>query len=62
MPRWFKVTAISVVLLIVAVVVVMNIAGDDHGPGRHTPGDHGDESAEPSQQPGDHVSPQDAHG
>lgn len=37
-PRWVKVSAIIAAVLIVGVVLVMALAGGDHGPGRHTPG------------------------
>ena len=42
MPRWVKVMGIVALLVVVAVVVLMAVAGGDHGPGRHLPG--GDKS------------------
>lgn len=35
MPRWVKILAIVLVTVLAALVVVMLIVGDDHGPGRH---------------------------
>jgi hypothetical protein len=36
-PTWVKVSLI-VAVVVIGVVVVMAIAGGDHGPGRHLPG------------------------
>lgn len=38
MPRWVKVSAITVGVLVLLVVGVMLIGGGDHGPGRHGAG------------------------
>lgn len=35
MPRWVKALAIGALIVIAAVVIVMLLAGGDHGPGRH---------------------------
>jgi hypothetical protein len=36
MPRWVKVSEITVIVLILLVVVLLLIGADgDHGPGRH---------------------------
>ena len=37
-PRWLKVSAVVVVLLILLVLAVSFIAGIEHGPGLHGPG------------------------
>jgi hypothetical protein len=39
-PRWVKVSAIVVGLLIVIVVAMVILGGGNHGPGRHSPGMH----------------------
>jgi hypothetical protein len=36
-PRWVKVGGIVALLMIVLVVLVMAVAGGDHGPMRHIP-------------------------
>ncbi len=38
MPRWVKLSLILVAVLVLLVVIVMFIAGGDHGPSRHAPG------------------------
>ena len=44
-PRWIKVLAI-LVGIVVLVVIVMLLIGGEHGPGRHLPsGDSGTETA-----------------
>jgi hypothetical protein len=35
MPRWVKVSALAVAVLVVALIVVMLAIGGEHGPGRH---------------------------
>jgi hypothetical protein len=35
-PRWVKVSGL-IALALILVVVIMLIAGGDHGPGRHSP-------------------------
>jgi hypothetical protein len=35
-PRWVKVSAAVVVVLLVALVLVMALTGGEHGPGLHT--------------------------
>lgn len=35
-PRWVKVSALVVSIVVVALVLVMLAAGGEHGPGRHT--------------------------
>lgn len=37
-PRWVKVSGLIVALVVVAVVLIMALAGGEHGPGRHLPG------------------------
>ena len=36
-PRWVKLAAIASVVLVLVVVLVMALAGGEHGPMRHTP-------------------------
>ena len=56
-PRWVKVSA-AVVLVVVALAVVLLVAGrGDHGPGRHAPSG-GDA---PSGETRDHTPPSGAH-
>ena len=50
-PRWVKVLGILAAVL-VAVVLVMALAGGDHGPRRHLPGNDG---------PAEHTSPPGGH-
>ena len=38
-PRWVKVSAIIAAVVVVVIVVVALVAGGEHGPGRHLPGD-----------------------
>ena len=40
-PRWVKVSGIIAIAAIAVLVVVMALAGGDHGPGRHLPGGGG---------------------
>jgi len=35
MPRWVKVSALVVAVLVVALILVMLAIGGEHGPGRH---------------------------
>ena len=35
MPRWVKVSGIIAIVLAAAVVAVLLLGGDEHGPGRH---------------------------
>lgn len=37
-PRWVKTAGIVAAVVIVLGVIVMALAGGDHGPGRHVPG------------------------
>jgi hypothetical protein len=48
MPRWVKVSAIvvGVLILLVVVLALTGVLGGQHGPGRHIPGD---------QMPGNHT-------
>ena len=39
-PRWVKVSALVAAVLIAVVVLMMVVGGGDHGPGRHTGGNH----------------------
>jgi hypothetical protein len=41
MPLWVKVFGLVLGVLVIAVVVVLLVAGGEHGPGRHLPGGHG---------------------
>jgi hypothetical protein len=34
-PRWVKMSALVVAVLVVALVIAMLLAGGEHGPGRH---------------------------
>lgn len=45
MPRWVKVSALVVGLVVALAVAVMLISGGEHGPGRHT-GDDASPAAE----------------
>lgn len=47
-PKWVKVS-LAAVLVLLAVVVVMAIAGGEHGPGRHLPGS-GERRTPPAEQ------------
>jgi hypothetical protein len=38
LPGWVKVSGIVVAILVMALIVIMLIAGGDHGPGRHATG------------------------
>ena len=58
LPRWVLVLAITGAALVLAVVAILLIAGDDHGPSRHTPGN---EPAE-VEEPGSHAPPDGGHG
>jgi hypothetical protein len=41
-PRWVKVFGITVIVVVLLVVAMMFLVGEEHGPGRHTPaGDAG---------------------
>jgi len=42
MPRWVKVSGITVavLLLLVAILAITGVLGGQHGPGRHLPGGH----------------------
>ena len=40
MPRWAKVTALVAAALVALLVVMVVVGGGDHGPGRHTGGNH----------------------
>lgn len=57
-PRWMKVSAITVGVLVLAAVVVLLVVGGDHGPGRHTPGSGPAEV----EAPGRHTPPGGGHG
>lgn len=37
-PRWVKISGLIALAVILLVVVVMALAGGEHGPGRHSPG------------------------
>lgn len=37
-PRWVKISGFIALAAILLVVVVMALAGGEHGPGRHSPG------------------------
>ena len=58
-PRWARVGGITVAVVALMVIVMMLIGGGGgHGPGRHGPGDSG-EQAPPSSV---HVPPKGGHG
>ncbi|MBG0831710.1 hypothetical protein HS041_28695 [Planomonospora sp. ID67723] len=40
-PRWVKVAAITVVVLVLLAIAVILISGGEHGPGRHLPSGDG---------------------
>ncbi|WP_395111484.1 hypothetical protein [Actinomadura sp. SCN-SB] len=49
MPRWVKVSAIVVAVLIVLfAVALLTGLGGDHGPGRHEPGQQQEQGHDPS--------------
>jgi hypothetical protein len=61
-PRWVKVSALAVGILVVAVVALLLVTGgSDHGPGRHTPGGEPGELVSP-EAPGEHTPPAGGHG
>lgn len=53
MPRWVKVFGIVAAVVVLALVIVFIASGGEHGPGRHVPGNNGDETAPP----GGHLPP-----
>lgn len=57
-PRWVKISAIVVGVLVVLVVAVMIVSGGEHGPGRHT--SSGD--TPPTSVPSQHTPPPGGHG
>ena len=40
-PRWVKTSAVGVIVLLVVLVLIMALAGGEHGPGRHIPSTSG---------------------
>lgn len=46
MPGWVKWSLVVVVVVAVIVAAVMLIGGGEHGPGRHTPSQHGSAAAD----------------
>lgn len=58
MPRWVKVSAIIVGVLVMLVVAVKIVSGGEHGPGRHT--GSGDTSS--ISVPAQHTPPAGGHG
>lgn len=67
MPRWVKVSAIGVGVVVLVVVAAMLIFGGDHGPGRHLPGGGPPGGVEAPQVPGEeaaqgHTPPAGGHG
>jgi hypothetical protein len=40
-PRWVKISGITALVLIAAVVIMVVAGTGNHGPGRHTPGGNG---------------------
>lgn len=61
MPRWVKVSAIIVGVLILVAVAVMLIGGGNHGPGRHGPGGDTPGGVEASESPRDHTPSEGGH-
>lgn len=59
-PRWVKVFAIVLAILIVLVVARL-LLGGGHGPGRHSPSNGKTPASPPSQQAPSHVPPPGGH-